>query len=141
MVMCDFIYLRLYCLYFFCFCYYFLFYYVFLFFFFFFQAEDGIRDVAVTGVQTCALPIYRRDRLGVGIELHAVAVATIGAKEGLAHLALAVLQPGDGALVPNPTYPIHSRSEERRVGKECRCRGWAYRQRKRETERYLHAVR
>src|SRR2546422_7407208 len=29
------------------------------FFFFFFQAEDGIRDVAVTGVQTCALPIYR----------------------------------------------------------------------------------
>src|SRR2546429_6648059 len=28
-------------------------------FFFFFQAEDGIRDVAVTGVQTCALPIYR----------------------------------------------------------------------------------
>src|SRR6266436_9423638 len=32
------------------------------FFFFFFQAEDGIRDVAVTGVQTCALPISRPDR-------------------------------------------------------------------------------
>src|SRR3989449_8375538 len=31
-----------------------------VFFFFFFQAEDGIRDVAVTGVQTCALPISRR---------------------------------------------------------------------------------
>src|SRR2546422_5044646 len=31
------------------------------FFFFFFQAEDGIRDVAVTGVQTCALPISERD--------------------------------------------------------------------------------
>src|SRR2546429_8268069 len=31
---------------------------VLMFFFFFFQAEDGIRDVAVTGVQTCALPIY-----------------------------------------------------------------------------------
>src|SRR5437762_7198863 len=32
------------------------------FFFFFFQAEDGIRDTSVTGVQTCALPIrYRRD--------------------------------------------------------------------------------
>src|SRR5437762_4694469 len=29
------------------------------FFFFFFQAEDGIRDTSVTGVQTCALPIYR----------------------------------------------------------------------------------
>src|SRR2546422_6765147 len=35
---------------------------VILFFFFFFQAEDGIRDVAVTGVQTCALPISRRAR-------------------------------------------------------------------------------
>src|SRR5205809_1966682 len=33
---------------------------VFIIFFFFFQAEDGIRDVAVTGVQTCALPIFVR---------------------------------------------------------------------------------
>src|SRR5206468_9512903 len=32
----------------------------FCFFFFFFQAEDGIRDLIVTGVQTCALPIFRR---------------------------------------------------------------------------------
>src|SRR3989449_7887494 len=36
---------------------------VFLCFFFFFQAEDGIRDVAVTGVQTCALPICERPLL------------------------------------------------------------------------------
>src|SRR2546422_8361702 len=36
---------------------------LFYFFFFFFQAEDGIRDVAVTGVQTCALPIYATDLL------------------------------------------------------------------------------
>src|SRR2546422_7581561 len=37
---------------------------LYLFFFFFFQAEDGIRDVAVTGVQTCALPIsLRKDGL------------------------------------------------------------------------------
>src|SRR2546422_1721375 len=35
---------------------------VLFFFFFFFQAEDGIRDVAVTGVQTCALPIFRFSR-------------------------------------------------------------------------------
>src|SRR5687768_18051606 len=34
----------------------------FIFFFFFFQAEDGIRDVAVTGVQTCALPICNWSR-------------------------------------------------------------------------------
>src|SRR2546422_4011629 len=41
--------------------------------FFFFQAEDGIRDVAVTGVQTCALPIYvAADRRGVrrGVQGH-----------------------------------------------------------------------
>src|SRR3989449_7613220 len=39
------------------------------FFFFFFQAEDGIRDVAVTGVQTCALPISRArlERAGVTV--------------------------------------------------------------------------
>src|SRR5205809_3448481 len=37
--------------------FFFFYLFYFLFFFFFFQAEDGIRDVAVTGVQTCALPI------------------------------------------------------------------------------------
>src|SRR5437016_9510560 len=37
-----------------------LFSYLFIFFFFFFQAEDGIRDWSVTGVQTCALPISAR---------------------------------------------------------------------------------
>src|SRR3989449_7453178 len=35
-------------------------------FFFFFQAEDGIRDVAVTGVQTCALPIWLQPMISVG---------------------------------------------------------------------------
>src|SRR6478752_8224862 len=40
---------------------------LYLFYFFFFQAEDGIRDVAVTGVQTCALPISERsDGCGAG---------------------------------------------------------------------------
>src|SRR3712207_7156044 len=37
--------------------YYIMMFYLFFFFFFFFQAEDGIRDIGVTGVQTCALPI------------------------------------------------------------------------------------
>src|SRR5256884_1182025 len=36
--------------------------------FFFFQAEDGIRDVAVTGVQTCALPIWKEERHGVFLD-------------------------------------------------------------------------
>src|SRR2546421_3572898 len=39
-------------------------YSVLLFFFFFFQAEDGIRDLIVTGVQTCALPIYTQEQAG-----------------------------------------------------------------------------
>jgi alanine-synthesizing transaminase len=57
-----------------------------------------------------AIAKWYRDRYGVEIDPDTEAIATIGAKEGLAHLALAVLQPGDGALVPNPTYPIHSYS-------------------------------
>src|SRR5687767_760631 len=40
------------------FCFFFFVFYFYLFFFFFFQAEDGIRDKLVTGVQTCALPIF-----------------------------------------------------------------------------------
>src|SRR2546429_8825737 len=44
----------------------FFYYVILLFFFFFFQAEDGIRDVAVTGVQTCALPIWPGRRRGCG---------------------------------------------------------------------------
>jgi alanine-synthesizing transaminase len=38
------------------------------------------------------------------------AIATIGAKEGLSHLVLATIRPGDVVLVPNPTYPIHAAS-------------------------------
>src|SRR5688572_13965945 len=40
-------------------CIFIVFYFIVVFFFFFFQAEDGIRDLTVTGVQTCALPIFR----------------------------------------------------------------------------------
>src|SRR5581483_9019176 len=40
----------------------------FFFFFFFFQAEDGIRDIGVTGVQTCALPILMADHWAMGGE-------------------------------------------------------------------------
>src|SRR5437764_7957319 len=70
--------------------------------FFFFQAEDGIRDTSVTGVQTCALPISR----ATGCE----AVSVASWRISLA-LTLSVAR-------------IYSRSEERRVGKECRSR-WA----------------
>src|SRR5437764_11687743 len=51
---CVFIFFGLFISFLFCF----FFFYMFCFFFFFFQAEDGIRDTSVTGVQTCALPIF-----------------------------------------------------------------------------------
>src|SRR5216117_1436328 len=57
-----------------------------------------------------AMATWYHDRYAVELDPDAEVIATIGAKEGMAHLALAVLQPGDGALVPNPTYPIHSYS-------------------------------
>jgi alanine-synthesizing transaminase len=57
-----------------------------------------------------AMATWYRDRYRVELDADSEVIATIGAKEGLAHLMLAVLQPGDGVLVPNPTYPIHSYS-------------------------------
>ena len=44
----------------------------------------------------------------VSLDPETEAVATIGAKEGLAHLAWVLLEPGDSVLVPEPTYPIHT---------------------------------
>src|SRR5437879_12236883 len=78
-------------------------------FFFFFQAEDGIRDTSVTGVQTCALPIWQR--LG---KLRALREREHGADHHVGHSELPVDQ----------VTAIETRSEERRVGKECRSRWW-----------------
>jgi alanine-synthesizing transaminase len=52
---------------------------------------------------------YRR-RYGVALDPEQEAIAVMGSKEGLAHLALAIVEAGDVALVPNPTYPIHAYS-------------------------------
>jgi alanine-synthesizing transaminase len=49
---------------------------------------------------------YQR-RYEVSLDPDTQAIVTIGSKEGLAHLALACVGPGDTVLVPNPTYPIH----------------------------------
>src|SRR2546425_6959488 len=96
-------------------------------FFFFFQAEDGIRDKLVTGVQTCALPISQEPDLGlcealprtVG-ELHKAPSLVPGR-----HLLL----PDRGAvrrwILAADSDPAN-RSEERRVGKECRSRWSPY---------------
>ena len=50
---------------------------------------------------------YKR-RYNVELDPSREAVATLGAKEGLAHLALAMLSPGDVVFAPDPTYPIHT---------------------------------
>src|SRR5216684_2912432 len=71
-------------------------------FFFFFQAEDGIRDVAVTRVQTCALPIWAGPGRGSVLD------------GGLDEVGRRVCLRGLGG------------SEERRVGKECRSRWSPY---------------
>src|SRR2546427_6872187 len=96
-------------------------------FVFFFQAEDGIRDLTVTGVQTCALPILHQHVAPAG-----VAPAEPGEPPAqLLVLALHIF----GCDVPYPTTASScttgqavnvERSEERRVGKECRSRWSPY---------------
>jgi len=56
----------------------------------------------------CAICSWYRQRFGVGLDPESEAVVTIGSKEGLAHLALALSGPGDSVLVPSPSYPIHA---------------------------------
>ena len=49
---------------------------------------------------------YER-RYDVALDPESQAIVTLGSKEGLAHLAQAILGPGDSVLVPNPSYPVH----------------------------------
>src|SRR5256885_12220569 len=94
---------------------------------FFFQAEDGIRDYKVTGVQTCALPIslrstrkafmdaMHREGIGTGVSYEAIHLTTLFRNKGFRE----------------GTFPVseriaRERSEERRVGKECRSRWSPY---------------
>ena len=55
-----------------------------------------------------AIATWYSTRYGVDIDPATEAVVTIGAKEGLAHLTLATITPGEVVLAPDPTYPIHS---------------------------------
>src|SRR5439155_12548252 len=86
--------------------------------FFFFQAEDGIRDGHVTGVQTCALPIWfsaQGQEQGMNLYLRQdVPAGTLVA------VNVSGTAPAGSAAVG--TDQGQQRSEERRVGKECRAR-------------------
>src|SRR5207244_9188818 len=95
---------------------------------FFFQAEDGIRDDLVTGVQTCALPIYDADRLRAVLregnlleENRSEPVGVIRADTAyvITNLLRGVLTPrGTGARAADMAA---MRSEERRAGNEGQC--------------------
>src|SRR2546430_7077382 len=94
-----------------------------LLFFFFFQAEDGIRDLTVTGVQTCALPISDK-----GLDMRKIFAPLKRSTKKV------ILLPGTGTdnlLAGRAAGYIAGlqparRSEERRVGKECRSRWSPY---------------
>src|SRR2546430_2854189 len=94
--------------------------------FFFFQAEDGIRDLTVTGVQTCALPIFGATGHPLRPRRHVVLVRVEARRD-----------PSHGSRPRNTARPcrraarygaarVAVRSEERRVGKECRSRWSPY---------------
>src|SRR2546426_2288464 len=96
--------------------------------FFFFQAEDGIRDYKVTGVQTCALPIFRNSMQDVRSD--AIAIVGIGCRfpggADTPERFWQLLCSGFDAITEVPKDRFDLRSEERRVGKECRSRWSPY---------------
>src|SRR5690606_40950458 len=98
------------------------------YFFFFFQAEDGIRDFHVTGVQTCALPISK-NAAQLKLSLSQMAGSRLICEPMIfcIRLRLNIHRPPT-RIVANSQYStvgfhLMNRSEERRVGKECRSRG------------------
>src|SRR5258708_16403845 len=94
--------------------------------FFFFQAEDGIRDDLVTGVQTCALPIWAfplqavrgRRHLDALLRRRTASIPQLRARGCCRESQAGFAAPGRSTR--------QARSEERRVGKECRSRWSPY---------------
>src|SRR5207302_3667619 len=99
--------------------------------FFFFQAEDGIRDFHVTGVQTCAHPISSGEALLVLLSARDYIQLDRSRMAGERDVS------GLSDILPTfrTDHKVYERSEERRVGKEWRCRRWTYDGRKKEKKR------
>src|SRR5260370_5136127 len=96
---------------------------------FFFQAEDGIRDSSVTGVQTCALPISARNALIANSILFPRMLLIVGLVSPT--LAIAAIPAFAAMMLAGSAAAFilgiaSHRSEERRVGKECRSRWSPY---------------
>src|SRR2546430_11557196 len=94
--------------------------------FFFFQAEDGIRDLTVTGVQTCALPISA----GGALDTQVNGITGILFREQSVECLCAAVRLAEETVFDPQVIRDHAlrfdRSEERRVGKECRSRWSPY---------------
>src|SRR2546430_4506063 len=96
-------------------------------FFFFFQAEDGIRDLTVTGVQTCALPIFSTSPLGQRISSSSTFSAFPIPKCTRKSFCEKYPPPlRTSSICECSCLSSGGRSEERRVGKECRSRWSPY---------------
>src|SRR5690606_39554444 len=95
-------------------------------FVFFFQAEDGIRDFHVTGVQTCALPISSApwSELASRSLRTCPSASLIAGWMRAAHGSVPYRRCASHIPMTLPGTPGARRSEERRVGKECRS-GWS----------------
>src|SRR5256884_6762884 len=112
-----------------------------IYIFFFFQADDGIRDVAVTGVQTCALPISPRSNM-------VVRLLAYSGRGPIRRPRAFARSPNTDRRDPNDGEKCGShcrngagvlsralmRSEERRVGKECRSRWSPYHLKKKQVK-------
>src|SRR3712207_7015350 len=88
---------------------------------FFFQAEDGIRDIGVTGVQTCALPIFQ-----ILDDLHLILRDQVLRRELVLDIDPELALRQVAHMAHRGRDAITGRSEERRVGKECRSRWSPY---------------
>src|SRR5258706_5977235 len=96
----------------------------------FFQAEDGIRDWSVTGVQTCALPILIDVSLPTDVIINRLVLTSVGrltsiTRSSSLELTIVDARPSNANFAQ---WELGSflRSEERRVGKECRSRWSPY---------------